>query len=179
MAGDSAAGRAAPGPVVRAVPLPPVAVHACPTLLCPRNDAVEAMFNQLGSAIAVSDNSQRELLQGVPCMMGPFYRMLVSITSWLGERGVPLEASGPYVSQLFAAIVRDAVHAGPAGFEGLVAEQTPGGLNEGAIRQLDEAGVWTAYGEALNTIYSRSTGKDPEAAKTSAAKSDAAGASSL
>ena len=150
--------------IVRAVPLPPVALHACATLMCPPHAGVEALFKQLGGAVAVESDSQRELMQGVNCMMGPFYQFLVTITEWLGARGVPLSASGPYVSQLMQAIGRDAVEAGPKGFQHLVDEQTPGGLNEGAIRQLGEAGVWPAYKSALDTIYSRATGKDPAAA---------------
>jgi len=161
--------------VIRSVPLPPVAVHACPTLCTPHHDGVAAMFNQLGSAVVLDHDWQRELMQGVCCMMGPYYKMLVTITTWLKRRGVPLEKSGPFVAQLFQAITLDAVHCGPKGFQSLVDEQTPGGLNEGAIRQLEEAGVWDAFNAALDNIYKRSTGRESSSAIKEDV-SDAAGA---
>lgn len=46
---------------------------------------------------------------------------------------------------------------GPAAFDDLIAEQTPGGLNEGAIKMLGEKGVWRGYSDVLDATLVRLT----------------------
>ena len=40
-------------------------------------------------------------------------------------------------------------------FEHLVAEQTPGGVNEQVVRELTEAGVYTAMADSLDNVLAR------------------------
>ena len=59
----------------------------------------------------------------------------------------------------------DAQHAGPATLAELVAEQTPGGMNEMVISEQTEDGAYASLEHSLDSIYSRLNGvHDPSLA---------------
>lgn len=100
--------------------------------------------------------------------------------------GIDKTASSPFLANLFHGISSDAVaHHSDKGFKGLVEEQvcavaspspaaqtkmthtcctlaplqTPGGLNEGAVRHLVEAGAFTHVTAAMDGVAARIFGK--------------------
>ena len=76
-------------------------------------------------------------------------------------KGVSEKQASPYVGAMFAAIAHDAKEA-PAKqrtFRDLVEEQTPGGLNEGAIHRLENAGVYHAIQQAMEQSLTKLSGR--------------------
>jgi hypothetical protein len=78
--------------------------------------------------------------------------MQAKVAAWLVEQ----EALEPalaqqYVGDMFVSITSDAcVHPKNYDYAKLVAEQTPGGLNEQNIKRLDRAGTFSAVSSALD-----------------------------
>jgi pyrroline-5-carboxylate reductase len=72
------------------------------------------------------------------------------------EHGVPADVASSYAgSYAFSVSTMSRLPEGPEGLKHLVEEQTKGGINEGAIRILDEAGAYTAQKAALEVALSR------------------------
>ena len=72
---------------------------------------------------------------------GQLLRAAAPMTGWMAKRGVA-RRSRRYVGRLMHSVAGDAADAGGAGVGALIAEQTPGGFNEQAIREMTVAGVF-------------------------------------
>ena len=62
------------------------------------------------------------------------------------------------MTQQYFGAVAHAVSSG-IGLDALVEEQTPGGLNEQALRELDENGVLKVYDQVMDSVHKRIRGK--------------------
>ena len=84
--------------------------------------------------------------------MGPLYQMQAGISSWLVEHGaLEQEAAQRYVGDLFVSVTTDArVEPKNYDYAKLVAEQTPGGLNEQNILRLRKSGLFAAVDSSLD-----------------------------
>lgn len=73
--------------------------------------------------------------------------MLKTIRDWVATQGVPVAAASEFIGGTYVGLAKDAfaVCESPTGFDELIAEQTPGGLNERAIKSVDEGGMGAAY----------------------------------
>jgi pyrroline-5-carboxylate reductase len=150
-----------PAHIVIAVPLPPVAHQAGVTVLHPGLPEAVRFFNLLGTAVPVADPEAMKTVPCITCVMGSYYAFLQTCHHWLVANGVDKAAAATYVGALLHSIALDGAAAGKAagGFEGLIAEQTPGGFNEMGIRELREAGVWDELNATLTSIQQRWQGK--------------------
>jgi len=142
---------------IKVIPLPPIAHHVGVSIVCPKHQPTIDLFNLLGKAFAVSNDKDKSVLQTITCLMGPFYNLLVTVAEWAEERGIKKQTAGEYTAHFFDSIVKDAVKVSdqPDGFKKLVSEQTPGGFNEFANRQLKESGVFAEYRRVLDHRLSK------------------------
>ena len=116
--------------VVQAIPLPPVAHQQGVTVVHPAAPQVVAWFNLLGTCVPVATAAQMKVVPTVTCLMGTYYAFLQTAHRWLVAKGVDSAAASTYVGALLHSIAADGKGVGGAGFEALIAEQTPGGYNE-------------------------------------------------
>ena len=73
--------------------------------------------------------------------------------------------SSAYVGGVFHTMTHDARRAGPSTLSDLVAEQTPGGMNEMVISEQRADGAYASLEHSLDSIYSRLCGAhDPSLA---------------
>merc|ERR1712232_93239 len=96
---------------------------------------------------------------------------------WLLSHGVPSAEAGAWIGAMFATISADSSRAGPTTFESLVAEQTPGGLNEMVWRGQEEDGNYKAVKHSLDMVHHRLVSGKIEPDLTPAAKRAKASAS--
>lgn len=94
--------------------------------------------------------------------MGTFYGTLRRNRDWMIERGglSKLDASNLVIRQ-YEAILHDAAARGGEDadiLDELIAEQTPGGLNEQGLRNLDTLGAVAAYDKVMDATLSRIKG---------------------
>eukprot|EP00320_Phaeocystis_rex_P003242 CAMPEP_0119085752 /NCGR_PEP_ID=MMETSP1178-20130426/135007_1 /TAXON_ID=33656 /ORGANISM="unid sp, Strain CCMP2000" /LENGTH=266 /DNA_ID=CAMNT_0007068839 /DNA_START=113 /DNA_END=913 /DNA_ORIENTATION=- len=141
--------------VVRAIPLPPVAKHAGTTLVTPRQETIVSLFDALGTAVPVDDEVHMQTLMPITCLMGQLYAQQQAAQGWLMAQGIDRAVAAKYVGGVFHTITHDSAAAGPDTLDHLVAEQTPGGLNEQVLRELTEAGAYKALSDSLDGALAR------------------------
>jgi hypothetical protein len=101
--------------------------------MTPANKDVEALFNKLGNTIPVDDFKLMMSIGVVSCCMGDFYQHQHSIFEFLTEKGVSKKAATLAIASYVNTFNFASLQAHPEGIDGfshLVAEQTPGGMNE-------------------------------------------------
>ncbi len=142
--------------VVRALTLPSVSGRTGPILLCPADEDTERFLTPLGAPLPMGDERQLEVLWAMTAMIAPFYALVERSAVWAEGHGVESGAARDYAAGFFRSIVQalDGVH----DMAPLIAEaQTPGGLNEQALRTLTDAGWFEALTPVLDAILARLT----------------------
>lgn len=144
-----------PENIVRAIPLPPVAKHVGSCLMTPDHPLVYALFDALGTCVPVANEEQLRKMLPVTCLMGQFYAQQLATQRWLVEQGVEPASAAKWTGAVFHSITYDSAKPTTHTFEELVAEQTPGGLNEQVIREMTEAGAYAALDDCLDAVLAR------------------------
>lgn len=148
--------------IVQAFPLPPAQHHKSTTVLTPRNAEIEDMFAILGKVVPVDDFETAMKISVVSCVMGDFYRHQCAVYEWLCEKGVSSDVATRSVASFFETFNHaslEAAEGGRKGFAHLVAEQTPGGMNEQVIRERTRAGNYDTIKSSMSNIFERMTRK--------------------
>ena len=145
--------------VVRAVPLPAVAVGKGSTAICPPDDVSKALFSPLGEAVEVRDEHQFDALSAVTATMASFFALLEEQAAWLVRQGLPYASARSFLSGYYVGLAHDTtVDAEP--FSAMIGHvSTPGGLNEQLNRELYERGTYAHLSEALDRIMQRVQGR--------------------
>ena len=93
--------------------------------------------------------------------MGPIYGLMRQNRDWLIRQGVPAKDASYFVGRQYLSIVQDAERLcdDERHFDDLIDEQTPGGLNEQSLRNLQGVGFFDRYDDAMDSILDRLTGK--------------------
>ena len=142
--------------LVRAIPLPPIALKKGPVPICPPNKKVKEFFNKIGTTIEIKNEKSSINFWSTSGMMAPFYELLRVMTDWLVKRGVRRDNAQKYITSLFLALSEDAVVNSKKNLKYLVKEsQTPKGLNEQGVKELTKAGFYKSLEKTLNSIHRR------------------------
>ena len=121
----------------------------------PTNKKVKEFFNKLGVTVEIHNEKLLNNFWAISGMMAPFYEILYSLSNWLIKRGIKKENAQKYISSLFLALSEDAFNY-KKDLKGLVKEsQTPGGLNEKAVKDLRKAGFYRLLEKTSNRIIER------------------------
>ena len=146
--------------IVQAFPLPPAAEHKSTTVMVPKNAAVEAVLAKLGGVVPVDAFEDAMKIGAVSCVMGDFYAHLRAVHQWLVAQGIESATASTAVGSYFATFSHASELDGPkgAGFDHLVAEQTPGGMNEQVIAELTAKGNYDNVKAAMSTLLPRLLG---------------------
>ena len=140
--------------ITRAIPLPPIEIKKGPIVVCPPNKTAKSFFNHLGIVIEVRNEKVCNKFWSTSSLMAPFYEFLKTSTDWLVRKGVEKSKATNYVTELFLGLSQDAVNKKSRGLKKLVAEsQTPRGLNEQALKELQRGKFYSKLNEALNNIH--------------------------
>jgi len=142
--------------IVRALPLPPIALRKGPVPICPANKKAKNFFNHLGTAVEISNEKLFTNFWCMTAMMAPFYENLFTLSEWLSKKGLNKIDAQKYVTSLFFAMAEDAVLNSNKDLRILIKNsQTPGGLNEQALKQLKRSGFYKLLNNTANSIYKR------------------------
>lgn len=145
--------------IVRAVPLPSVARHCGPVALCPPDGEVAELFDRIGTAVPVADERQLNALWAVTALIAPYHALMARSATWLTGAGVDAEVANRYVGALFHTLAVEALETRRRDFASLAEDaQTPGGLNEQALRFLSDAGWYETLAQTLDIIRARIEG---------------------
>ena len=142
--------------IVRAIPLPPISLKKGPVPICPPNKKVKEFFNKIGTTIEIKNEKSSINFWSTSGMMAPFYELLRVMTNWLVKRGVKRDDAQKYITSLFLALSEDAVANSKKALKYLVKEsQTPNGLNEQGLKELNKSGFYKKLEKTLNNLHKR------------------------
>ena len=142
--------------IVRALPLPPIALRKGPVPICPANKKVKNFFNHLGTAVEVSNEKLFTNFWCMTAMMAPYYEMLNTLSKWLSNKGLKKSDTQKYVTSLFLAMSEDAAVNSKKDLKILIKNsQTPGGLNEQALKKLRKLDFYKLLNKTANNVLKR------------------------
>ena len=123
----------------------------------------------LGGVVVATNGNEMSAMMVPPCMMGSFYGVLRSQRDWLVQTnaGTMTPDQATYVvTRFYYGMMQDAARqcgttvAGTSdALDRLIAEQTPGGLNEQGLANLEHLGTMDAYNQVQDAIWRRITGQ--------------------
>ena len=142
--------------IVRAIPLPPISLKKGPVPICPPNKKVKNFFDKIGSTVEIKNEKLSINFWSTSGMMASYYEMLKIMSDWLVNKGIKRLDAQKYITALFLALSEDAVENSKKELKYLVKEsQTPKGLNEQGLREMNKKGVYRSVIKTLNTIHKR------------------------
>tara|TARA_B100000902_G_scaffold359951_1_gene376215 strand:- start:622 stop:1389 length:768 start_codon:yes stop_codon:yes gene_type:complete len=142
--------------ITRAIPLPPISLKKGPVPICPPNKKVKNFFNKIGSAIEIKNEKLSINFWSTSGMMASYYEILKIMSEWLVSKGLKRSEAQKYITTLFLALSEDAVVNSKKELRYLVKEsQTPKGLNEQGLKEMNKKGVYKSIINTLNSIHKR------------------------
>ena len=142
--------------IVRAIPLPPISIKKGPVPIYPPDKQVKSFFNKIGTTVEIKNERTSKNFWATSAMMAPFYEILKVLSDWLVKRGIKRNEAQKYITSLFVALSEDSVINSKKHLKYLVAEsQTPGGLNQQAVKELKKSGFYKSLEKSLNGILKR------------------------
>ena len=142
--------------IVRAIPLPPISLKKGPVPICPPNKKVKNFFNKIGSTVEIKNEKLSINFWSTSGMMASYYEILKIISDWLVKKGIKRLDAQKYITNLFLALSEDAVVNSNKELKYLVKEsQTPKGLNEQGLKEMNKKGVYKSVISTLNSIHKR------------------------
>mmetsp|Transcript_12915 Transcript_12915/g.19661 ORF Transcript_12915/g.19661 Transcript_12915/m.19661 type:complete len:363 (-) Transcript_12915:121-1209(-) len=154
--------------VYRMICLPAVATCEATCLLVPKvpsnsdGKRLRDLFDALGGCVECKDEDIMNKMMVTTAMMGPIYGIMRNNREWLVKQGVPAGDASYFVARQYMSMVKDAqvdARENPMRFDELIEEQTPGGLNEQALRNLQLQGVFDMYDNAMDAVLNRLEGR--------------------
>jgi len=142
--------------IIRAIPLPPISLKKGPVPIYPPNKKVKAFFDKVGTTVEIKNEKLSINFWSISGMMAPFYQLLSTMTDWLVKKGVKRNNAQKYITSLFLALSEDAAVNSKKDLKYLVKDsQTPKGLNEQGVKELNRAGFYKSLEKTLNSIHKR------------------------
>ncbi len=142
--------------IVRAIPLPPISLKKGPVPICPPNKKVKKFFDKIGSTIEIENEKLSKNFWSISGMMASYYQILKVMSDWLVQKGIKGSDAQKYITTLFLALSEDAVINSKKELKFLVKEsQTPKGLNEQGLKEMNKKGVYRSIINTLNLIHKR------------------------
>ena len=141
--------------VVRALPLPPIATHSGPLIYYPAHDKISELFSGMAHTIPVTREEDLIVLSAITGLIGPYYSLVHSIAVWAANSGVNEKVATEYSLAMFAAQSKQAIEKN-LGLTELIEEvATPGGLNEQALRYVNNQKGFEPFLGALDALLPR------------------------
>jgi pyrroline-5-carboxylate reductase len=142
--------------IVRVTPLPPIEINKGPIIICPPNKNTKNFFKHLGTVIEIKNEKLSNKFWSTASIMAAFYEVLNTSSNWLIKKGVKKEIANSYITELFLSLSQDAANKKSQGFKKLVADsQTPKGLNEQVLKELQKGKFYNSFIKALENVNKR------------------------
>ena len=142
--------------IIRAIPLPPIALKKGPIPIYPPNKKIKAFFDQIGSTIEIKNEKLSKNFWSISGMMASYYEILNVMSNWLVKKGIKRLDAQKYLTTLFLALSEDAVVNSKKQLKYLVEEsQTPKGLNEQGLKEMRKKKVFKSITDTLNVVNKR------------------------
>ena len=142
--------------IVRAIPMPPIALGKGPIPIFPPNKRVKKFFNNIGTTIEIKNEKLSQNFWAISGSMSSFYELLKILSDWLVKKKLKRKEAQKYITSLYSSLAELAVVHSKKNLKYFVAEsQTPGGLNWQGLNQLRKAGYFKSLEKTINNILKR------------------------
>ena len=149
--------------IYRMICLPAVSTHDGVCLLTPasKHGTLSGLLDSLGGTVEVESEGEMSTMMVTTGLMGSFYGLLKNNRDWLVRHGIPEGKASVLVAGQYRAMLKDANTrcTDPEGFDQLIEEQTPGGLNEQGLSNLEQLGAYRMYDKVQDAMLARILGK--------------------
>ena len=156
--------------IYKMICLPAVATHDGVCLVTPPiasqtggsgHGTLRNLLESLGGVVEAETEKEMSIMMVPSGLMGSLYGILKNNRDWLVRQGIPIEKASFLVGRQYHAMMLDAENrcAQPEAFEELIEEQTPGGLNEQSLSNLDQLGAFQMYDKVQDAMLARILGK--------------------
>lgn len=142
--------------VIRAVPLPAVARRQGPTAVYPPDPAIVALFDTLGTAVALDNEGEFDAFSTTTAVMASYFAFAGTVTRWMERNGIAPATARAFVGQMLAGLSGASAAHPDRSFAELADEhQTRGGLNEQIYRAISQDGSLVNLDRALDGVLQR------------------------
>ena len=142
--------------IVRAIPMPPIALGKGPVIIFPPNKKVKSFFNKIGEAIEIKSEKLSQNFWSISGTMASFYEMLKILSDWLVKKKIKRKQAQNYTTSLYSALAVLAAENSKRDFRQFVINsQTPGGLNWQGVNELRKVGYFKSLEKSINNILKR------------------------
>ena len=140
--------------VAQMIPLPVIAMHAGPLVICPNVPTVVDLFKGCGEIVVLDDESKIFILSCASASMSTFFEFQNTVIDWSTKNGLPREISHAYATSLYKGLATEAMNTETTELDDMPREhETPGGLNEHMRKTLTEAGMFAELDKQLQFIF--------------------------
>ena len=129
--------------VCQMIPLPMIALHTGPVVICPRVRRVEHLLEGCGEIVSLEREEDLIVLSCASATMSTFLAFENTLIDWSTKHGLDAQTAKDYVTALFLGLATETMHTGLDRLPEMPREhETPGGLNEYLRRSLTTARVF-------------------------------------
>jgi pyrroline-5-carboxylate reductase len=140
--------------VCQMIPLPMIALHTGPVVICPRVRRVEHLLEGCGEIVTIEREADLIVLSCASATMSTFLAFENTVIDWSIKHGLDAQTAKDYMAGLFLGLATEAMHAGHERLREMPYEyETPGGLNEYLRRSLTTARVFTELANHLDHLH--------------------------
>ncbi len=142
--------------IVRAIPMPPIALGKGPVPIYPPNKKVKMFFNKIGTTIEIKSEKLSNNFWAISGTMASFYELIKVLSDWLVKKNLNREKSQIYITSLYSALAELVSVNSKQNLKNFVAQsQTPGGLNWQGVNELRKSGYFKSLEKSVNNILKR------------------------
>ena len=142
--------------IIRAIPMPPIALGKGPIAIFPPNKKVKSFFNKIGETMEIKSEKLSQNFWAISGTMASFYEILKVLSDWLVKKDLNRSQAQKYVTSLYSALALLAVENSKKNLKYFVKDaQTSKGLNEQGLKELSKVGFYKSLEKTLNIIHKR------------------------
>ena len=144
-------------PVARAIPLPPVAEHGVNVPVIPGIPTAVELFNRIGGALVVPDESQMAVLSAATGACTGLLQYISSLIDWSVDHGLSQDVAEPFIRGMAASLAPSLTDTETPMDQVIRSHETPGGLNEQLRTTFFDAATTAQFHEALDGTWRRAS----------------------
>jgi pyrroline-5-carboxylate reductase len=140
--------------VCQMIPLPMIALHTGPVVICPPVRRVEHLLEGCGEIVNIEREEDLIVLSCVSATMSTFLTFENTVIDWAIKRGLDAQTAKDYVAALFLGLATEAMRTGLDRLPEMPEEhETRGGLNEYLRQSLTTAKVFAELANHLDHLH--------------------------
>lgn len=142
----------------RAIPLPTVEKHNCPIPVFNSNQPISSILKRIGTPITIENESELHTLWTLTGLIAPFYDLCETLSQWAQAKGIKASVADEYIMTMVWSLTSPTQKEPMPNFSELKDEATtPNGMNDQALKMINDQKAHKAYQMAAESVLDRFT----------------------